>query len=56
MCYSDYTRIINTIIWYRTAITYLLRLGMQGIPPIPPQIGIIAGFEFVGRVIESGSQ
>jgi hypothetical protein len=41
--WSDYTQIINTIIWYDS--------GMSRIPPIPPQSGIAVGFDFVGKFV-----
>jgi hypothetical protein len=29
---------------------------MSKIPPIPPQIGIIVGFDYVGKFIVNGTQ
>jgi hypothetical protein len=54
MCYSDYTRIINTI--FEIGQLLFVKIRYVKAPPIPPQIGIIVGFDFVGRVIGSGSQ
>jgi hypothetical protein len=33
-----------------------VKINYVGGSPNPPQIGIIVGFDFVGRVIGSGSQ